>query len=275
MIPLNFGLFWSGSKMSALRFLTFVSLRKHHPNAEITLYLSKKSDKNVSWGVEKQDFQCFNGESCYIDKLSSLDVKIVEAELFPTYAPNFQSDLFRWWWIHNNGGFYLDTDQIILKPFNDLPLDVDLIYSMYRAESCGIYSPVGAIGAKKGCKIVEGIMNEMSRCYDPDNYNSLGPFMFRDLYFKHQEKWHNENTIFNAPPNYFYPFSESRLITRAYTSNVHLTGEVYSLHWYGGHPMSQEFNNTFSEESCLVNEDTISKLAKPLFKWYNDMENNK
>lgn len=270
MIPLKFGLFWSGSKLSALRFLTFVSLRKHHPNAEITLYLSKKSDKNVSWGVEKQDFQCFSGDSCYLDKLDDLNVKVVEAELFPTYAPNFQSDLFRWWWIYNNGGFYLDTDQIILKPFDDLPLDADIIYSMYRAESCGIYSPVGVIGAKQKGNIVGEIMNNMSDCYDPNNYNSLGPFMFRDLYFKNREKWNEENVMFNAPPNYFYPFAESRLITKAYTTNIHLTGEAYALHWYGGHPMSQEFNNKFSEESCLTDEDTISKLAKPLFKWYKE-----
>ena len=41
--------------------------------------------------------------------------------------------------------------------------------------------------------------------------------------------------------------------------------------WYGGHPKSQKFNAKFSEESCLNDEDTISKLAKPLLHWYSNI----
>jgi len=269
MIPLKFGLFWSGADLSPLRFLTFVSLRKHHPSAEIELYLSKKSDKSVSWKSEKQDFQFKSENECYIENLKSLDVKIIEEDLFPTYAPNYQSDLFRWWWLYNNGGYYLDTDQIVLKPFNELPPQVDFIYSMYRAKSCGIYSPVGVIGAESGSPIVKQIMDEMSSCYDPENYNSLGPFMFRDLYFKHRDIWEKGNVMFNAPPNYFYPFAESRLIKKAYESQIHLTGESFCVHWYGGHPNSQEFNRAFTEENAYSNEDTISMLARPLWDYWN------
>jgi hypothetical protein len=268
MIPLKFGLFWSGTELSFLRFLTFVSIRQHHPYAEIELYHSKKSDKNISWRAEKQDFQSSEKTKCYLSKLEDLDVKIIDSDLFPTYAPNYQSDLFRWWWLYRNGGFYLDTDQIILKPFDGLPLESDFIYSMYRAKSCGIYSPVGAIGSKQGSPIVERIMDEMMGCYDPQNYSSLGPFMFRDLYFKHRDDW-EKKAMFNAPPNYFYPIPESRMIKSVYESRIHLTGESYALHWYGGHPLSQKFNKKVSEESISNDEDTISLLARPLLDyWY-------
>jgi mannosyltransferase OCH1-like enzyme len=227
MIPLKFGLFWSGTTLSYLRFLTFVSLRKNHPNAKIELWISNKSSKNASWRSEKQDFQKEEKSLCYLDKLHLLDVDIFEKELFPTYAPNYQSDFFRWWWLYNNGGFYLDTDQIILKPFDDL-LNTDFIYSIYRAVSCGIYSPVGVIGAKEKCPIVKDIMAEMPNCYKPDDYNSLGPFMFRNLYSKHQEAWHKGNS----------------------------------------HPNSQEFNGNFSEKSCFRNEDTLSLLGRGLTEYW-------
>jgi len=269
MIPLKFGLFWSGAKLSPLRFLTFVSLRKHHPDAEIQLYLSRKSTKSVNWESEKQDFQSNSDIKCCLDKLESLGVDIVKSELFPTYPPNYQSDLFRWWWMYNNGGFYLDTDQIILKPFNDLPLHVDLIYSMYKAKTCGIYSPVGVIGANIECPIVSDIMGKMSEHYDPKSYNSLDPYMFKDVYLENEAKWSKKHTMFNAPPHYFYPFAESKNIISAYKSRIHLTEESYALHWYGAHPKSQEFNSNFSEESCREDEDTISRLARPLFDWYN------
>lgn len=262
MIPLKFGLFWSGAELSYFRFLTFASLRKHHPNDEIELYLSKSSSKNISWVNEKQDFQYENNYSKnYIDELNKLNVKVIEMDLFSTYAPNYQSDLFRWWWLYNNGGFYLDADQIILKPFNDLPLQSDFIYSIYKAQSCGIYSPVGVIGSSKGCKIVKQIMNEMISCYNPKDYNSLGPFMFRDLFFKYREKWEKENIMFNAPPNFFYPVSESYMIDKIYNSVIHISEESYSLHWYGGHYKSQEFNKIFDED-YKGNINTISVLQK-------------
>jgi hypothetical protein len=67
----------------------------------------------------------------YFDQLSKLNVNIIETERFDGYAPNFQSDFFRWWWLGEFGGFYLDTDQLILKPFSGLDLDSHFIYSSY------------------------------------------------------------------------------------------------------------------------------------------------
>ena len=251
--------------------MTFVSLRKHHPDSEIELYVSEKSDKKISWGNEAQDFQTKGSGKCYLDKLEDLDVKVIRREMFPTYAPNYQSDLFRWWWLNKNGGFYLDTDQIILKPFNTLPLEYDLIYSMYQAKSCGVYSPVGVIGANKGCKAVKDIIKKMPECYKPNDYNSLGPFMFRELYFKNRDKWDKENRLFNSPPHFFYPVPESGYMSRVYESPMHITGDSYAFHWFGGHPKSQIFNRELTEGNVLERNNTISELAKPLLLYMDGL----
>jgi hypothetical protein len=240
----------------------------HHPDAEIELYVANKSTKDVRWGIEKQDFQEDYERQDFLEGMNDIGVKVIEADLFPTYAPNYQSDLFRWWWLYNNGGFYLDTDQIILRSFKALPLEADLIYSIYKAQSCGIYSPVGVIGAKKGCPVVKQIMDEMANLYNPKDYNSLGPFMFRDLFFKHREKWEKENLMFNAPPNFFYPVPESYLVNSIYESNIHMAQESFALHWFGAHPKSQEFNKEFTLKYAYEKHDnTISNLAKPL-NWF-------
>jgi len=260
MIPLKFGLFWSGSKLSYLRYLTFLSLRKAHPDAEIELYTPERSSNNISWGIEKQDFQSYDGK-CYLDQIIDLNVKIIRSDIFPTYAPNFQSDFFRWWWLYNNGGFYLDTDQIIIKPFDGLPLETDLIYSMYRAHSCGIYAPVGVIGATKGSPIVKYIMDKMGSHYDAKVYNSIGPFMFAKEMLDKKDEW-GKYDMFNAPPSYFYPISESYMVPKIYEESTHIVSEAYALHWFGGHPASQEFNNMYTEEMSKTSKDTISILAR-------------
>ena len=142
-VNLKFGLFWSGSKLSYLRYLTFVSLRKFHPDSEIELYTTDNySNKDYNWGCEKQDFENEIDGIDYMAELHKLDVKIIKTELFDGYPSNYQSDLFRWWWLKNNSGFYLDTDQIILRSFADLNRDFDFICPSYMVQSCGHYTPV-------------------------------------------------------------------------------------------------------------------------------------
>jgi len=260
---MKFGLFWSGSKLSFLRYMTFYTLRYFHPDAEIELYIPKTCKKHAKWGIEKQDFQNYSGPCC-LKQLDQLNIKIINIDLFPTYAPNYQSDFFRWWWLYNNGGFYLDTDQLILRNFSDLPLDVDLIYSMYKANSCGIYSPVGVIGSSKKSPIIKTIMDEIATHYDESNYNSAGPFMFSKLMTSNQEDWEKSHKLYNTPSFYFYPMQESYLVYKLYNDFVYINQESFALHWFGGHPMSQEFNNKFDYDFLLKSNDTISSILRKM-----------
>lgn len=260
MINLNFALWWSGSKLSFLRYLTFKSLRHFHPNSKIQLYLGTKcNNKGYEWlGGEKQDFETEIQGKDYIEELEDLNVEIIETEMFGEYPSNYQSDIFRWWYLKNNGGWYLDTDQIILKSFKTLPLDCDLICSIYKAVSCGIYSPVGCIGADKNSELVEWIDKLLPQYYEPDNYNSLGPFMFRSVIG--MRKW--KDKIVNAPSNIFYPVPESYLVSSIYDGSFEIPNESFCAHWFGGHYLSQEFNKKYTEEFAKTSNDTISRFLR-------------
>lgn len=260
MIELNFGLFHSGPPMSYLRYLTFKTLRHFHPHSRIQLFISKhcKTDGHA-WGVEKQDFEnpdCFKID--HIDQLDELDVEIIHMDHFgKQYHPNFQSDIFRWWWLKNNGGFYLDTDQIILKSFEGLPLNNKIMYCAYKAVTCGVYTPVGAIGAQKDSKIVNHIVKYIPDYHNPNVYNSLGPFMFRDVMAK--KDWQEG---LNMPSKWFYPVPESCFVSKIFDGSFKIPEESYSLHWFGGHPLSQEFNKKYIEEFVDTSNDTISRFLK-------------
>lgn len=261
MINLKFGLFWSGSKLSYLRYLTFKTLRHFHPEAEIELYIAEKAKKDgYQWSCEKQDFESEIEGKDYIEQLKDLNVKIFQGTFYEQYLPNFQSDFFRWWWLKSKGGFYLDTDQIILKSFKDLPLDNDLIYSGYPAKSCGYYTPVGVIGASKDSEMVDWIVKLLPQFVNFNNYNSAGPFMFRSMLG--MKKW--KEKMFNAPSEYFYPIPESYLVKNIYDGSFNIEKSAYALHWYGGHPDSQKFNKEFTENFAKESKDTISKMLRDL-----------
>lgn len=260
-IPIQFGLFWSGKKMSYLRYMTFKSLRHFHPDSKIRLYVSDFKSDDVAWWVEKQDFQGACEYKDYFEELGKLDIEIVQFDTYRDYLPNFQSDFFRWWYLKEHGGFYLDTDQIILRSFKDLPLDVNLIYSTYKTVSCGLYAPVGVIGASKDSIVVDKVNNNIKKFYSKNQYNSIGPEMFRTILGDISEP-----SSFNSPSHFFYPVKESWEVTDMYAKQIKIPEDSFALHWFGGNAWSQKYNDVFSKEFAEQTDDTISNLVKK-FGW--------
>lgn len=256
MIPLQFVLFWAGDKLPYLRYLTFKSLRHFHPEAGIELVLSKAYNKSVhSWGVERQDFETKFGGKDYFDKLDSLRVFVTDVGSIggSEYCPIYQADMFRWEWLRQNGGFYLDTDQVVLKPFDSLPLDSEFIYCRYMERQCGDYLPIGVLGMEKGSNIATWASYFTRTLYSPRNYNSSGPFMMREA-IKHMDL----SRSFNAPYEYFYPVNSSADVDRIYSGNIRISDDAYAIHWFGGHPLSQEFNRNYTEEFAKTSKDLLS-----------------
>ena len=259
MIPLKFGLFWAGDVLSYLRYLTFKSLRHHHPDAKIQLYLTKEyNKKSHKWSGESQDFEKKLDIKNYLDELKSLDVEIIRVKYIgsPDLCAILQADLARWLMV-KEGGFYLDTDQIILKPFDTLPLDKEFIYCRYNEVQCGDYLPTGVIGIEKNSKIPDLAIKEVLENYSYINYNSSGPFMMRKLINKI-----DLSRSFNAPYSYFYPINSSSMAWAIYGGKYIPNDDSYALHWFGGHPLSQEFNKRYTEEVAAKENDSISKIIR-------------
>jgi len=259
MIDLNFGLWWSGSKLSYLRYLTFKTLRHFHPHSRIQLFVGNKFKKDgYNWSREsfglEQEFQNPDRiKKDYLEDLKDIGVEISHVDFFAQYLPNFQSDLFRYWFLKNHGGFYLDTDVIILKSFKELPLDNKLIYCSY-----GGYYPVGVLGATKDSKIVNHIIQVLPKFIDVNNYNSAGPYMFRDIL--NSRSW---GEGFNAPAKWFYPIPFSNQMPQLYTNdNYKIPDNSLCLHYFGGLPASQKFNRKYTEEFAKKSNDAISRFLR-------------
>lgn len=261
MINLNFGLWHSGGKLSYLRYLTFKTLRHFHPHSRIQLYYSKKFTTN---GENKnQEFFSQNSVSKdYFGELKKIDVEIVRFDYLGKYDPNFQSDVFRYFFLKNHGGFYLDTDQIILKSFKDLPLNkYEFIYSCYQVVSSytfdNMFCPVGVLGADKDSKIIEYINRELEKYYRVNDYNSIGPWMMLDIVNKV-----NMSKAFNAPSHYFYPVPICDYVNSICDGSLKINKDNFALHWFGGCDRINKFKNKYTEEFAKTSNDTISKFLR-------------
>jgi hypothetical protein len=261
MIPLSFCLFWAGDTLSYLRYLTFKTLRCHHPEAKIKLYLTKEfNNSSHNWANESQDFEKKLDIKNYLNKLDDINVEVIKVKYIgkPDLCGILQADIARWLML-KEGGFYLDTDQIILKSFDTLPLNNEFIYSRYNEVQCGDYLPTGVIGLENDSKIPDIAVKEVLESYSPMNYNSSGPFMMRKLINKI-----DLSRAFNTPYEYFYPINTSSRVGDIYTGRYIPNNESYALHWYGGHKMSQLFNMNYSEEMARTSGDSISKIIREL-----------
>jgi len=259
MIPLNFTLFYSGAPLSYLRYLTFKSLRHFHPHSRIQLFTTKKFKvRDHNWFREKQDFEGNYKVMDYMSQLKDLNIEVVILDRFAeTYNPVIQSDLFRYWHLYSQGGFYLDTDQIILKPFDSLPLQYDFLYSMYFNPQCGMYFPVGVLGCVKNYPVMDYIVKNIVKYYHPNHYNSTGPGMLLDVLGKVKA-----TSSFNMPSVAWYPAQNSDLVEQIYNGKLELTDKSWAVHWYGGHSLSQEFNKKYTEEFARTSNDTISRFLR-------------
>jgi hypothetical protein len=224
------------------------------------LYISHEFNTDAhKWGCEKQDFESKDEGKDYIQELENINVKVSHIKCVgsPDLCLILQSDIFRWMWLKSEGGFYLDTDQIILKPFDTLPLDKEFIYCRYMEAQCGDYIPTGVLGLQRYSPIADTARKAACENYNPNNYNSSGPFSMRKAFANM-----DLSKSFNAPFQYFYPINSSKDVDKIYDGRVRLTDESLSLHWFGGHPLSQEFNKGYSEEFARSSKDTISVFCR-------------
>jgi mannosyltransferase OCH1-like enzyme len=259
MIPKIAYFYWNdNTPLSYFRYLTLETFRKLHPEWQMKLYQSN-ADVNSKWkGPESQDFlQEKNGVN-YITKCNELDVDVLPYNKHSEKMPNFISDFFRWEMLSSTGGWFFDLDQIFLKNMNDL-CDYDFVID--GSDNCY----VGVVGLAKN-EIGQFIYDNIQHAYDPDHYCSIGPWFMLSLLkrpgnpklFKIMEKYN----ILLAPLEYFYPINSSDDVNELYFKNVEVSNDSYAIHWYGGHPTSQEYNKHSTEEKFFKPTNTITTYIK-------------
>jgi hypothetical protein len=70
------------------------------------------------------------------------------------------------------------------------------------------------------------------------------------------------SNTYNAPPFYFYPAPICDRMKNVFNGKMKLKKESFSIHWYGGCGLSQEFNRNYTEEFAKTSNDTISVFLR-------------
>lgn len=266
-IPHVANFYWNTeTPMSLLRFLTLKSFRHHHPDWIMNLWTSGSNTGNVWKGnTEQQDFQSKPTGRNYMADVPGLKVNILQFNysIAKELAPNYISDIARFRTIEE-GGWFFDLDQIFLRNFDDL-CNYDFVAgrggdgSMY----CGVLgaSPFSGIPA-----LVNRLqVARLARSTSLPVYGELGNVFLHKL--SKSDEWGNasegERHLITGF-EYFYPVNNSGDVPLIYEGKIAVpaTENNYALHWYGGHPRSQEFNAKYTAAFAKRSNDAVSVYCR-------------
>ena len=283
-IPKRIFFYWGGSDMSWMRYMTLCSFRKMNPDWEVVLYVSDNNQKEKGWkSKENQDYYQYKGDN-YFNKLKDLNIKIEKAE-FPkeiqeklkNISPIHESDLFRYYQLYLNGGFYCDMDVLFFKPIDNFYNTIikggyDTI--IHENKSLFGYSlTVGFLGASVNNEYYKNLFEFGINKKDcDDDYQSMGVKLIYNMFIGAKNPCMIYDTIiskypnltfYNLPTTLIYNFDWTQ-IKYCFTNSLRINDFDYDsigYHWYGGGSESQKYNNILTEKNYKEYKTTFSTIA--------------
>ena len=281
-IPKRIFFYWGGSNLSWMRYMTLYSFRKMNPDWEVILYVSDNGMKNKGWkSSENQDYYQYKGDN-YFNELKDLNIKIEKAE-FPEeiqeklkkISPIHQSDLFRYYQLYLNGGFYCDMDVLFFRP-------IDYFYNKVVSSGCDtiIYEnqkkegtlAIGFLGALINNEYYKNLFEFGVNNYDENDYQSMGVQLIYKMFTGNKYATYILNTIikkysnlnfYNLPTTLIYKFDWTQ-IKYCFTNSLKINDFDYDsigYHWYGGGVESQKYNSILNEKNYKEHKTTFSTIA--------------
>jgi hypothetical protein len=283
MIPKRIFFYWSGSDLSWMRYMTLFSFRQFNPDWDITLYISDNKNKNKWYGREEQDFSNYKGVN-YLSQVEELNIKVQKINLpddvknkVKDLSPVHESDIFRYYELFSNGGIYADMDILFFRP-------IDKFYKQLIENNTDTlihqdtgFITIGFLGAESGNSFYKDILDHALDIEKYDNYQSFGVDLIYSIYGTNRQnpyiidkilQKHPELNIFNLKNETVYNFDWTMIeYNNQYGVDINkFSKESIGYHWFGGHPMSQMFNNTLNEKNYVDYNTTFCKLCKNILK---------
>jgi len=256
--------------------MTLYSFRKFNPDWEITLYLSDNGNAKKLWnGWEEQDFFAYKGTD-YLPKLEALNIKIEKAVLPGNISGLSQihhSDIFRYYQLAENGGFYSDMDVLYFRPIETYYNKVSACDAVFHQDKRNV--TIGFMASSVGNAFYKNIFDFATKHIDQSDYQSMGVLllykMFRgqgtdaQILDKIRIAYPKMN-IQNLPSGLLYEYDWS-MVKFNFSHPVPIqmfSPEAIGYHWYGGNPLSQRWNNILTETNYKEHNTTFSELCKQI-----------
>ena len=272
-IPQVLHLYWDGSPMSFLQYLTVKSFQKHNQEWKIKLYLpSIRYDKHTWVSFEQKD--PYTGKD-YFDRIFDLDIEVqsidLEAVGFANEIPEVvKSDYLRYKILAEEGGYWCDFDVLFFKPIQHIydfgesshvwgdAGDVDTIICPVITDDVLKYYTIGFLGSSPGNPFFSDLAKACKTHLDLDNYQSIGVNMIRTMFPSVNDikaKYQEDINLAILPHQVYLPleYNQTDLIFED-GIQCDFPGYTIGIHWFNGHPDAKKFQNRLGDPKRSVSK---------------------
>lgn len=253
--------FWGGGPMSWMRYMTLESFCRHNPDWDVTLWLGTFGEVRKHWSThERQDFVGYTGDD-YLPKVDMLSVRrrYVKPHQFVPHdiTPVHESDLFRWWLLSEEGGWYADLDILWIKPMEPVRFHTETAICQANKSLA-----IGLLGGAKGNPFYREVFKLACERVDPLDYQSAGTKCVHEvLYGKRGIVLASitaeticiryDGGLADLPQNYVYPWHWKK-ISEFFNAVAKVPTDTVGIHWYAGTDIAQAFNNKLTEKTLNI-----------------------
>jgi len=264
-IPKIMNLYWDGSKLSYLQYLTVKSFHKFNPEWEINIYIPSTRSYTKSWNTSEQKNE-YEGEDYYprlkeLNYLRIIKVNFEELGISNNISEVFKSDFLRWYLLYNIGGGWSDMDILYIKSLNEISLRQSMLRGLMKSTNTVIvfheYHSIGFYLTKPKTGLFKDIFENAKTFFDPHYYQSIGSCLLNRMFPETNtilEKY-PDLKISNLHMDIIYPYDSTKVNLLFNTLDDSLiSSRTVGIHWYNGSDISKEFNNSLQKRDNVLTE---------------------
>lgn len=269
MIPKVMNFFWSGPRMTFMRYMTLYSFRHWNPNFRMVLWHPSDPCMGKTWSSVELDDTGYSGED-YLPRIENLNIdRRAWSPMFEGLSHSQASDLFEWHLLSTIGGLYCDMDVLWLQPIESIREAFWRSDVLYCLESDGKMFAIGLLGASPRCPMYQDIYLSAIRNYNPDRYESAGTFAvykstggaYKGLSVIECYKTRYPGlSISRLPDISLYQF-DCRSYQQIFTSTTNVSERCLGLHWFGGGPVSQQWNRRLTAKTYKSYDNVFTRCC--------------
>jgi len=268
-IPRRMVCFWIG-RMSWMRWLSLDTFVRLNPDWEVHLYTAPiEMLLEKHWEGTPDDDNSYTGRDYWDSLPPSVQVR--------AFAPPCRMgaaqmcDLFQWNALAVGGGVYADLDILWLKPLDSVfagVADHDAVFCLER----GMFA-IGLVASAPECPLFMQVVDyaAIQPNTDYQHYGSSLFYRFTGLYnpganpgdeiFKRLKFRYQDLRIAEIPDRTVYPF-DWRETGKIFVESFPVPKGATGLHWFGGCPRSDEFNNRITEGAWQDHDNTFTNCLR-------------
>lgn len=260
IIPKVLYLYWDGSSLSYLQYLTVVTFKEQNPTWSVVMYMPTHRFTGKTWHTTEQK-TVYTGKN-FLDDLYKLDIDVRKINFddigFRNDIPEvIKSDYLRYWLLGHYGGMWSDMDVIYLKPVDELfNKNLSVLGDSNNINTVICYFlnhyPIGLFMSTPNNSFFLHLQQSALSYLNINEYQSIGCILVKNCFDNPVDikKKFPELNILVMPNSCYLPYAWNAIDNIfLHNKSENITGPTIGIHWFNGSASSVAYENMIDNKT--------------------------